>query len=100
MNSYREPGQQPLPLSLCCYLQHWEDPFIREEQAPSVELVRALLGWLESKEGPFSVGAKLLATAALFSESVMPGRIELHFLRNTTPQETAGFILPDLDSTP
>lgn len=36
----------------------------------------------------------------LFSESVMPGRIELHFLRNTTPQATAGFILPDLTSIP
>lgn len=32
--------------------------------------------------------------------SVMPGRIELHFLRNTTSQAPAGFILPDLTSIP
>lgn len=40
---------------------------MREEQAPSVELVRALLGWVESKEGPFSVGTNLLAPAAILS---------------------------------
>lgn len=70
------------------------DPFIRER--PSVEVVRVLMGWMESKQGPLSVD--LLAPAALFSESVMPGRIETHFLRNTTPQATAGFILSDLTS--
>lgn len=55
---------------------------------------------MESREGPLSVGTNMLAPAALFSESVMPGRIELHFLRNTAPQATAGFILPDLTSIP
>lgn len=78
-------------------LQHLEDPFIRER--PSVEMVTVLMGWMESKQGPLSVDTNLLAPAALFSESVMLGRIEMHFLRNTTPQATAGFILLDLTST-
>lgn len=87
---------------LCQYpsasiLQHLEDPFIRER--PSVEMVTVLMGWMESKQGPLSVDTNLLAPAALFSESVMLGRIEMHFLRNATPQATAGFILLDLTST-
>lgn len=56
------------------------------------------MGWMESKQEAHSVDTNLLAPAALFSESVMPGRIEMHFLRNTTPQAAAGFILSDLTS--
>lgn len=66
-----------------------------------MELVRTLLGWMESQERPFSVSTTLLAPAGFFfSQSVMPGRIELHFLRKTTPQATAGSILPDFTSIP
>lgn len=93
MNSCREPGQQCPSAST---LQHLEDPFIRE--GPGVEVVRVLMSWMESKQGLLSIDTNLLALAALFSESVMPGKIEMHFLRNTTPQATAGFILSDLIS--
>lgn len=56
---------------------------------------------MESQERPFSVSTTLLAPAIVFfSQSVMPGRIELHFLRKTTPQATAGSILPDFTSIP
>lgn len=56
------------------------------------------MGWMESKQEALSVDTNLLAPAALFSESVMQEGFEMHFLRNTTPQEAAGFILSDLTS--
>lgn len=90
MNSCREPGQQPLPVSLCWHLAALGRSLHRERVGTMCGAGQSCATLDGEQEGDHSLSTNLM----------IPGRIELHFLRNTIPQATAGFILPDLSSVP
>lgn len=101
MNSCREAGQQPLPVS-----PFWHSAALSRYLGKG--RVSKLCGAGQNPAGlDGEPGATLLSqhnpagpSSFFFFLSVMPERIELHFLRKTTPQATAGSILPDFTSIP
>lgn len=55
-------------------------------ETPSVEVVRVLMGWMESKQGPFSL-TQTCWPQQLFSQKVLCQEgLKYTFSENTTPQ--------------
>lgn len=89
MSSHRELGQQHLPVSLCWHLAALGRSLHQRRVGMMYGAGQSCTRLDREQEGTI-----------LSTNLMIPGRTELHFLRDKAPQATAGFILPDFSSIP